>query len=70
MRRQLVAVLKNNQKDLFSEIALRCFWSLETPVFHAPSTCPRFSPAETNDAGARVIDMTKWALQHRGIARP
>ena len=73
MRRQLVSVLKNNQKDLFSEIVLRCFWSLETPLPSVSPTCSGSDPRTTNlDARpeASVIDLAEWAHERGKAARP
>ena len=73
MRRQLVSVLKNNQKDLFSEIVLRGFWSLETPLPSVPPSCSGSNPRMTNlDARreASVINLAEWAHERGKAARP
>lgn len=73
MRRQLVSALKNDQKDLFSEIVLRCFWSLETPLLSVPPTCSGSDPQTTNhDARpeASLIDLAEWSHKRGKAARP
>jgi hypothetical protein len=72
MRRLLVNMLNKDQKDVFSEVALRCFWSLGMPL---PAVQPtRFEPAlPTSIAGAppaaRVIDLARWAHDRQKVVR-
>ncbi len=73
MRRRLVSVLKNDQKDLFSEIVLRGFWSLDAPLPGISPTCSGSDPRTTNlDARpeAKVIDLAEWAHERGKAARP
>jgi hypothetical protein len=68
MRRELVRVLNNNQKDVFSEIALRGFWSHGPSLAGVSQTCSE-PPMPDAPRDVRVIDLAEWARERANLAR-
>jgi hypothetical protein len=60
MRQRLVKVLKSEEEDASTRVALRVFWSLSRPVLAA-------GPGRSTDA--QVVDLARWVYARAKVVR-
>ena len=63
MRQRFINMFKSDEKDVFSESALRRFWALVNPA--VAQSHPKSVSAPT-----QVIDLAQWVRGRAGLKQP